>query len=197
MRKTIIAASPSSLVVIAWSPGRSSACTILRAPRSRAMSRASSSAWTSQALGRSLSGQLVRDLCAACPARRSIAAVCSPASPRRSPIRSSRGCSRASRWPSSCRTAGRPKCSAIARRTFQRPNWNALGDVVAALHATRVRDRRHSALRIPLDEPRPRQFRLHLALGGWTWKLSGLDLPQELAGAPGARTAEATRQSCG
>ena len=33
---------------------------------------------------------------------------------------------------------------------------------------------------VPVDLPAERQFRVRLALSDWTWKLSGLDLPQAL-----------------
>jgi hypothetical protein len=33
---------------------------------------------------------------------------------------------------------------------------------------------------VPADRPKEHQFRVRLALSGWTWKLSGLDLPQAL-----------------
>jgi hypothetical protein len=33
---------------------------------------------------------------------------------------------------------------------------------------------------VPVNRPKEKQFRVRLALSGWTWKLSGLDLPQEL-----------------
>ena len=33
---------------------------------------------------------------------------------------------------------------------------------------------------VPVNRPKEKQFRVRLALAGWTWKLSGLDLPWEL-----------------
>src|SRR5258708_14808224 len=33
---------------------------------------------------------------------------------------------------------------------------------------------------VPINLPLPRQFRIHLTLSDWTWKLSGLDLPTAL-----------------
>ena len=33
---------------------------------------------------------------------------------------------------------------------------------------------------VPVDQPKEKQFRVLLALSGWTWKLAGLDLPAEL-----------------
>jgi Protein of unknown function (DUF2939) len=33
---------------------------------------------------------------------------------------------------------------------------------------------------VPVNRPKEKQFRVRLALSGWTWKLSGLDLPWEL-----------------
>jgi len=62
---------------------------------------------------------------------------------------------------------------------FQRPNWNALGNAWQ-LYANSEYGIGEFRLRLPVDAPRERQFRIHLALRGWTWKLTGLDLPQEL-----------------
>jgi hypothetical protein len=33
---------------------------------------------------------------------------------------------------------------------------------------------------VPVREPKAKQFRVRLALSGWTWKLTGLDLPHSL-----------------
>ena len=33
---------------------------------------------------------------------------------------------------------------------------------------------------IPVTVPRERQFRVHLGLRGWSWKLTGFEVPQEL-----------------
>jgi len=33
---------------------------------------------------------------------------------------------------------------------------------------------------VPVNRPKEKQFRIRLALSGWTWKLAGLDLPWEL-----------------
>jgi hypothetical protein len=33
---------------------------------------------------------------------------------------------------------------------------------------------------VPLSRPKEKQFRVRLALAGWTWKLAGLDLPHDL-----------------
>jgi hypothetical protein len=33
---------------------------------------------------------------------------------------------------------------------------------------------------VPVNRPKEKQFRVRLALSGWTWKLAGLDLPHEL-----------------
>ena len=35
-------------------------------------------------------------------------------------------------------------------------------------------------IRLPVSAPRERQFRIRLALRGLAWKLSGIDLPQDL-----------------
>jgi len=39
---------------------------------------------------------------------------------------------------------------------------------------------RSFALAVPLTAPPPLQFRLHFRLTGWRWKLSAIDLPEEL-----------------
>ena len=33
---------------------------------------------------------------------------------------------------------------------------------------------------VPMNRPKDKQFRVRLALSGWTWKLAGLDLPHDL-----------------
>jgi len=63
--------------------------------------------------------------------------------------------------------------------TFQRPNWNALGNAWQ-LFANSEFGIGEFRLRLPADAPRERQFRIHLALRGLSWKLTGLDVPQEL-----------------
>jgi len=62
---------------------------------------------------------------------------------------------------------------------FRAPNWNALGSAwqVFANSEYGITEFR---LKLPADASRERQFRVHLALRGLTWKLTGLDLPQEL-----------------
>lgn len=62
---------------------------------------------------------------------------------------------------------------------FPELNWNALGGIWP-LYMNASYGIGMFRLWIPLEQPRPRQFRLHLALSGWTWKVSGLDLPPEL-----------------
>jgi hypothetical protein len=39
---------------------------------------------------------------------------------------------------------------------------------------------RRFSLSVPPDRPRAEQFRLHLRLDGWVWRLVGLDLPEPL-----------------
>jgi len=62
---------------------------------------------------------------------------------------------------------------------LRRPNWNALGNVWQ-LYANSEYGIGEFRVRLPVNEPRERQFRIRLALGGLTWKLSGIDLPQDL-----------------
>ena len=62
---------------------------------------------------------------------------------------------------------------------FRAPNWNALGNA-RQLFSNSEYGITEFRLRLPVDASRERQFRIHLALRGLTWKLSGLDLPQEL-----------------
>jgi hypothetical protein len=59
------------------------------------------------------------------------------------------------------------------------PNWNALGDVWQ-LYANAQYGLRDFSLRLPVSEPRPRQYRVNLTLEGLTWKLTGFDLPDEV-----------------
>jgi hypothetical protein len=62
---------------------------------------------------------------------------------------------------------------------LQRPNWNALGNVWQ-LSANSEYGIGEFRIRLPVSAPRGRQFRIRLALRGLTWKLSGIDLPQDL-----------------
>jgi hypothetical protein len=62
---------------------------------------------------------------------------------------------------------------------LQRPNWNALGDVWR-LYANSEYGIGEFRIRLPVSAPRERQFRIRLALRGLSWKLSGIDLPQDL-----------------
>jgi hypothetical protein len=39
---------------------------------------------------------------------------------------------------------------------------------------------RDFSLRVPVNEPRARQYRITLRLEGLTWKLTGFDLPDEV-----------------
>lgn len=64
--------------------------------------------------------------------------------------------------------------------TIPTPNWNALGDVWQ-LYANAQYGLRDFSLRIPVNEPRARQYRVNLTLQGFTWKLTGFELPDELA----------------
>jgi len=64
--------------------------------------------------------------------------------------------------------------------TFPTPNWNALGDVWQ-LYANAQYGLRDFSLRLPVDEPRARQYRINLTLQGLTWKLTGFELPDEVA----------------
>jgi hypothetical protein len=40
---------------------------------------------------------------------------------------------------------------------------------------------RDFSLRFPVNEPRARQYRMNLTLEGLTWKLTGFELPDEVA----------------
>ena len=40
---------------------------------------------------------------------------------------------------------------------------------------------RDFSLRFPVNEPRARQYRINLTLDGLTWKLTGFELPDEVA----------------
>jgi|SRR5947209_4074134 len=62
---------------------------------------------------------------------------------------------------------------------FQRPNWNALGNAWQ-LYANSEYGLGEFRIKLPVDAPRERQFRIQLGLRGLSWKLTGLDLPQEL-----------------
>jgi hypothetical protein len=59
------------------------------------------------------------------------------------------------------------------------PNWNALGDVWQ-LYANAHYGLRDFSLRVPVTEPRARQYQIDLTLEGLTWKLTGFDLPDEV-----------------
>jgi len=59
------------------------------------------------------------------------------------------------------------------------PNWNALGDVWQ-LYSNAQYGLRDFSLRVPVTEPRARQYRITLTLEGLTWKLTGFDLPDEV-----------------
>jgi len=63
--------------------------------------------------------------------------------------------------------------------TFQRPNWDSLGNAWQ-LYASSEYGIGEFRIRLPVNAARERQFRIHLALRGLTWKLVGLDVPQEL-----------------
>jgi hypothetical protein len=58
-------------------------------------------------------------------------------------------------------------------------NWSALGNV-GQLYASAESGLGEFRIWLPVDQPRARQFRVRLALRGLTWKLTGIDLPQEL-----------------
>jgi len=62
---------------------------------------------------------------------------------------------------------------------LQRPNWNALG-TAWQLYGNSEYGIGEFRVRLPVSAPRQRQFRIRLALRGLTWKLSGIDLPQDL-----------------
>jgi hypothetical protein len=60
------------------------------------------------------------------------------------------------------------------------PNWNALGDVWQ-LYSHAHYGLRDFSLPLPVNEPRARQYRINLRLEGLTWKLTGFELPEEVA----------------
>jgi hypothetical protein len=62
---------------------------------------------------------------------------------------------------------------------FQRPSWNSLGNAWQ-LYANSEYGLGEFRIKLPVDAPRERQFRIQLGLRGLSWKLTGLDLPQEL-----------------
>ena len=62
---------------------------------------------------------------------------------------------------------------------FEAPNWNALGDV-RQIYANAEYGVGEFRLRLPMNAARERQYRIQLGLRGWSWKLTGLELPQEL-----------------
>ena len=62
---------------------------------------------------------------------------------------------------------------------FQAPDWNALGNVWQ-IYMNAEYGIGAFRLRLPVNAPRERQFRVHLELRDWTWKLTGFDLPPEL-----------------
>lgn len=59
------------------------------------------------------------------------------------------------------------------------PDWNTLGDVWQ-LYVNSEYGLGEFRLKLPVDQPRAKQFRVHLALHGFGWKLSGFDLPQNV-----------------
>lgn len=62
---------------------------------------------------------------------------------------------------------------------FKGPNWNSLGNAWQ-VYANSEYGIGEFRLWLPADAPRERQFRIRLALRGWSWKLTGLELPREL-----------------
>ena len=60
-----------------------------------------------------------------------------------------------------------------------RPSWNALGNAWQ-LYESSEYGVGEFRIRIPVSAPRERQFRVALGLRGWSWKLTGLELPPEL-----------------
>lgn len=62
---------------------------------------------------------------------------------------------------------------------FKGLDWNAPG-TAWQLYANSEYGIGQFHLRIPAEVPRAQQFRIQLSLSGFTWKLSGLDLPEDL-----------------
>lgn len=59
------------------------------------------------------------------------------------------------------------------------PDWNAIGNAWQ-LYGNSEYGIGEFRVRLPASAPRERQFRIEFALRGWGWKLTGLDLPQDL-----------------
>jgi len=178
MRKTIIGALAVLLLLAAWIAWPLVAMhDLARAAQSGDIARMEQRVDFS-ALGRSLSGQLVRTYAelAGAPANRGglLAGIASAvADPVVARLLSRVALAQLVQkgWPTE--VLGEPPPA------FQGLNWNALGDVWP-LYMNASYGIGTFRLWIPLDQPRPRQFRIHLALSGWSWKVSGLDLPPEL-----------------
>ena len=64
--------------------------------------------------------------------------------------------------------------------TIPAPNWNALGDIWQ-LYSQAQYGLRDFSLRLPVNEPRARQYRITLTLEGLTWTLTAFELPDEVA----------------
>lgn len=62
---------------------------------------------------------------------------------------------------------------------FPSPDWDALGGVWQ-LYANAEYGLGEFRLRLPAGTPRAKQFRIHLGLRSWNWKLTGFDLPEPI-----------------
>jgi hypothetical protein len=58
-------------------------------------------------------------------------------------------------------------------------DWSAVGNIWQ-LYANSDYGLGEFRLSVPAGQPPEKQFRIQLAFADWTWKLSGLDLPQEV-----------------
>ena len=178
MRKTIIGALAALLLLAAWIAWPLVALhDLARAAQSGDISRIEQRV-DFQSLGRSLSGQLVRTYAelSGAPLNRGgllagIATVVADPVIARLLSRVAMAEIVQKGWPTEV-LGERPLA-------FQGLNWNALGGVWP-LYMNASYGIGAFRLWLPLDQPRPRQFRVHLALSGWTWKVSGLELPPEL-----------------
>ena len=62
---------------------------------------------------------------------------------------------------------------------LQTLDWNALGSVWQ-LYSNSEYGLFSFRLKVPASQPHDKQFRIHLALADWNWKLAGLELPVDL-----------------
>ena len=178
MRKTLLALAVIAAFVVAWSAWPFFGLyDLARAAQSGDVARIEQRV-DFPALGRSLSGQIVATYArlTGVPVDRS-SLVAGLASAVADPL-IARMLTRAAvaellqrGWPSEVLGAPPPQ--------FQAPDWNSLGNVWQ-IYTNAEYGIGEFRLRIPATAPRERQYRVQLGLRGWSWKLTGLDLPTEL-----------------